>query len=146
MSPAVCKSEFTTKSANETLPLVKRIVGDIVELAHEVTETQKRLAFLTNGREDDPQDEYSKELQSMHEVTDAKSRQLNGFIDELLELNLDPTSAEQGFVNFPARREGKEICLCWKLGEPEVMYWHDVGEECHQRRLVDLPIIQTALG
>lgn len=146
MSAATCKSEFTTKTANSMLPLVRLIVGDIVELASDVTETQKRLALLTNGRVDSDDSDYSKELAAIQNVTDEKSRRLNGFLDELLELNLDATSAEEGFVNFPARRSEKDICLCWQLGEPEVMYWHEPGEECNRRRLVDLPLIQSALA
>ncbi|MFK5019531.1 DUF2203 family protein, partial [Klebsiella pneumoniae] len=27
---------------------------------------------------------------------------------------------------FPAKRDGEEICLCWKLGEPSVGFWHTV--------------------
>lgn len=146
MSPAICKTEFTTKSANETLPLVSVIVSDIVELASDVSETQRRLALLTNGRIESEDSEYSKELAAIQNVTDEKSRRLNGFLDELLELNLDATSAEEGFVNFPSRRNGQEICLCWQLGESEVMYWHEFGEDCNRRQLVDLPLIQAALA
>lgn len=146
MSSTTYKTEYTRRSANETLPLVRMIVSDIVELATDVTETQQRLAYLTNGRVEQDDNEYSKELDSIQQVTDEKSRRLNGFIDELLQLNLDASSAEEGFVNFAARRFDQEICLCWKLGEAEVMHWHEAGEECSRRRLVDLPLIQSALA
>jgi hypothetical protein len=31
-----------------------------------------------------------------------------------------------GLVDFPALRDGREVLLCWKYDEPEVMYWHDL--------------------
>jgi len=31
---------------------------------------------------------------------------------------------EQGLIDFPAEREGREIFLCWRLGEEAVDFWH----------------------
>jgi hypothetical protein len=31
---------------------------------------------------------------------------------------------ETGLVDFPSRREGADVYLCWRLGEEQVMYWH----------------------
>lgn len=146
MIPTRCRAYFTTKTANQTLPLVSRIVGDIVVLSQEVNETQSRLAFLTNGRDPSEVNEYTEELEAIKQNTDEKSLRLNSFYDELLDLSIDPTSAEEGYADFPALRGEQEVCLCWKLGEPEVMYWHAMGEECSRRRLVDLPIVQSALA
>lgn len=34
---------------------------------------------------------------------------------------------EQGMVDFPTEREGREVYLCWRSDEPSVQYWH--GDE-----------------
>jgi hypothetical protein len=31
---------------------------------------------------------------------------------------------ETGLIDFPARREGRDVFLCWRLGEERVMFWH----------------------
>lgn len=31
---------------------------------------------------------------------------------------------EQGLIDFPGRREGREIYLCWRFGEDAVDFWH----------------------
>ena len=32
---------------------------------------------------------------------------------------------EQGLIDFPGMRDGKEVFLCWRMGEDAVNYWHD---------------------
>ncbi len=31
---------------------------------------------------------------------------------------------EQGLIDFPARRKGRRVYLCWRLGEERVAFWH----------------------
>ncbi len=33
---------------------------------------------------------------------------------------------ETGLVDFPGRRDGRRIYLCWRLGEDHVTHWHDL--------------------
>ncbi len=33
---------------------------------------------------------------------------------------------EGGLIDFPTIWEGREVYLCWKLGESEVGFWHEV--------------------
>jgi hypothetical protein len=32
---------------------------------------------------------------------------------------------QQGLIDFPHRREGREVYLCWKYGEEHINYWHE---------------------
>jgi hypothetical protein len=34
---------------------------------------------------------------------------------------------ETGLVDFPGEREGHEVWLCWRLGESEVGWWHELN-------------------
>lgn len=31
----------------------------------------------------------------------------------------------QGLLDFPARRDGREVCLCWRVGERSLRFWHE---------------------
>lgn len=33
---------------------------------------------------------------------------------------------DRGLVDFPAMIDGREVYLCWELGEGDVGYWHDL--------------------
>lgn len=35
-------------------------------------------------------------------------------------------SVQEGLVDFPHIREGREVYLCWKYGEEDIQYWHEV--------------------
>ena len=43
----------------------------------------------------------------------------------------------QGLVDFPARRDGREVLLCWKVGEATLEYWHETQAGYASRRPVD---------
>ena len=43
---------------------------------------------------------------------------------------------ETGLVDWPAQRNGREICLCWRYGEKEVGFWHDLESGFAGRRPV----------
>jgi hypothetical protein len=32
---------------------------------------------------------------------------------------------EEGLVDFPSTFQGRWVCLCWKLGERRLAYWHE---------------------
>lgn len=136
---------FTIRTANLTLPLVKMIVQDIVVNSREVSETRERLDYLVGGRGKGAQDDdYARELESIEQANELKSDRLDKFVNELTQLELGVAQVDEGFVDFPAVREGEAVCLCWHLSDKEVMYWHTADEDCTMRRPVDLPLIRQS--
>jgi hypothetical protein len=122
---------FTVEEANATLPLVRLIVSDLVGLARDIGERRGRLAFLMAGHEADAKerrsDPYREELTQIEEEVKKDCRRLDGFVAELRELGIEPARSSEGLVDFPALIDGREVFLSWKLGEPQVAYWHEGG-------------------
>ncbi len=115
---------FTIDQANATLPLVRAIVTDLAALSREVIERRRRLSILMDGRDSDSKDPYREELIQIEEELEKDSRRLQEYVGELRDLGVEPTSGPEGLVDFPTVIDGQEAYLCWKLGEPEVLYWH----------------------
>ncbi|PZR56094.1 MAG: hypothetical protein DLM50_09810 [Candidatus Meridianibacter frigidus] len=39
-----------------------------------------------------------------------------------------------GLLDFPGLRDGEQIYLCWKAGEPSIEHWHRVDETFADRK------------
>jgi hypothetical protein len=117
---------FTIEQANAMLPLVRAITGDLSTLARDVMERRHRLALLTGVRPLKPGDPYSDELAQMESDLERDVRRLQEYVGELQELGVEAKGAVEGLVDFPCKMDGRLVYLCWRLGEPEVLYWHDL--------------------
>lgn len=51
-------------------------------------------------------------------------RALRKDVEVVLDLGVVLRDPEKGLIDFPARREGHDVFLCWRLGEERVMFWH----------------------
>ena len=114
---------FTIEQANRMLPLVRRIVEDIVQDYARWREQVGVLEVVAAGRRgDSPPDEAEK----VEEDTQRLAADIERYVGELRELGVDFKGFDQGLVDFPAELDGRRVYLCWKLGEDAVEHWHDV--------------------
>jgi hypothetical protein len=135
------RAVFTPEEANATLPLVRAIVSDLVDLSRELSERRQRLALLLGGKAKHPRDPYHEELVQIQAEMEKDSLRLREYVGELRALGVEPKSGTEGLVDFPAILDGRKVYLCWKLGESRVLFWHDleagymgrqpVRPECH---------------
>lgn len=117
---------FTVEQANAMLPLVRAIVKDLADLSREVIDRRERLAHLLSQRNGQPTDVYREELVQIEEELEKDGQRLRDFVEELKRLGVEPKNGPEGLVDFPMLVDGREAYLCWKLGEPEVLFWHDL--------------------
>ena len=117
---------FTVEQANAALPLVRAIASDLAQLSRDVIERRERLSTLLAGRERGSRDLYGEELAHVEAELEKDSERLQEYVEELRDLGVDPKNGPEGLVDFPAMLDGKPVYLCWKLGEPEVLFWHDL--------------------
>jgi hypothetical protein len=134
------KRYFTLAEANQRLPLVRAIVNDIVELFRDVTERRQRLIDLIERNQLGPKrvaSPYTEELEQMQADIQADVERLNGFAQELADLGIELKDPNIGLIDFPTLVDGREAYLCWKLGEPEVGFWHELTAGFQGRQSVD---------
>ncbi|HEY2148651.1 MAG TPA: DUF2203 domain-containing protein [Pirellulales bacterium] len=117
---------FTVEQVNAMLPLVRAIARDLSQLGREVVERRERLAHLAAGRPQPGSDPYQAELAQIEEELEKDARRLGDYIRELRELGAEPKNPIEGLVDFPTIMDGRVVYLCWKLDEPEVLFWHEL--------------------
>jgi hypothetical protein len=112
---------FTVDEANRMLPLVERIVRDIVA-AHGVLQ-ERAGEYSTLDSEAPGTDERRRELR--REI-DSLTEQVNGYITELHRLGCLFKGFDEGLVDFYTLHGDQPVFLCWKLGEASIEWWHEI--------------------
>ncbi|MBI1900220.1 MAG: DUF2203 domain-containing protein [Planctomycetia bacterium] len=141
MQSEVNQKVFTIAEANAALPLVRAICTDLAQLSQEVLDRRQRLAVLSANRPG-MRDVYSEELVQIEEELERDQLRLREYVEELIALGVEPKDPLQGLVDFPSMKDGRLVYLCWKLGEAEVGFWHEVeagfvGRQAIKRTMAD---------
>ena len=71
-------------------------------------------------------DAYSEELAQIEDELTKDSERLHEYVEELRTLGVEPKNGPEGLIDFPSLIDGRVVYLCWKLGEPEVLHWHEL--------------------
>jgi hypothetical protein len=59
---------------------------------------------------------------------------MQGGVARLDEWSIQLRDIATGLVDFPALVSGRPVWLCWRLGEPEVAWWHELSAGVAGRR------------
>lgn len=108
------------------LPLVRAITSDIVQLTRDLLERRQGLAKLAGKASQRAAEPYLEELQQREDELRRDAERLDEFVRELMALGVELKSPVEGLVDFPTTIEGRPALLCWKLGEGDVQFWHDL--------------------
>jgi len=116
------KRLFTVEEANRTLPLVRKIVEDVVRQHRVWREKILELDLVaSSSRADEPRER----AEQLEREAQALAREIDGYQKELDELGILLKDRRLGLVDFPSQLAGRRVLLCWRLGEAEVQFWHD---------------------
>jgi hypothetical protein len=115
VSPSKSSKRFTVAEANRTLPLVRRIVGDIVKHYQKALALKAELATAEG-----------KAHATAQSAMDQEADTIQGYVDELTSVGCQLKDYQTGLVDFLGRHRGRDVCLCWKLGEEKIGYWHEI--------------------
>ncbi len=120
---------FTVDEAKKTLPLVRRIVTDIVSTHRSMLER------LSDLREQDTESPASAgRRRALEREIEELAETVNRFIGELDAIGALFKGFEEGLVDFYSTLDGRPIFLCWKLGEESIEWWHDLDAGYAGRR------------
>jgi hypothetical protein len=122
------RRHYTVEQANHALPLVKVIAADLVAKFAEVKERKDRLDRIRRQKrsKDGVEDFYAEELVEAESQLEHELETLQGYIEELTDLGIEVKDASRGLLDFYSLLDGREVYLCWLLGEDEVGHWHEI--------------------
>jgi hypothetical protein len=111
------KRRFTLAQANSALPLVRRIVGDIVKTRGLVERLQAEMEQAPGARE---------QAATQTRLDESVTR-LEDYMEELADIGCELKDVQLGLIDFVGRHQSRDVYLCWKLGEEKIGYWHEIN-------------------
>jgi hypothetical protein len=123
-TPENAHKYYTVAEANATLPLLRLILRDITALATDMRDRHQRLNRLQDAGALSPA--HQEEMQGILAEFERGQEQMRAYEEELARLHIELKDYLTGLVDFRAWRDGREVYLCWKLGESAVEHWHEL--------------------
>jgi hypothetical protein len=51
----------------------------------------------------------------------------NDLMHKIEGMGCEVKGIREGLIDFPSLREGREVYLCWRMPEKEILFWHDLN-------------------
>jgi hypothetical protein len=131
----VADRTFTPSEANSALDQVRPLAERMVDVRARLTELedeQREVVQIVagNGSSEAVDDARTPEFAKL-------AGEFQRCFDALADLGVEVKDVDTGLLDFPSRREGEAVLLCWQPGEPTVDWWHDPNEGFAGRKRID---------
>ena len=119
---------FTVAQANEALRELRPAAEEMVRRRRALLEAESRRAAIAarvagNGGRLNAREVVALEATARHE-----GEALARCIARIEAVGVLIKDLDVGLLDFPARQGDQDVLLCWRVGEPEVAWWHGVDE------------------
>ena len=132
---------FTPEEAERTLPLVQRVVRDLM-LEHPAwRRAVARYEMLAGAAK--PGEAESAELVAAQHDVEAHASRIEEYLGELQQVGCVFKGFEDGLVDFYSLRDDRLVFLCWRYGEAHITHWHELEAGAAGRQpLTDVPLTE----
>lgn len=127
--PAMSKY-FTLPEANEALSIIRPWVEEVMRIRRRVLESQPEAWSAIEKSAGNGGSPLLSKLVFDFERFDALIHQIQDKGAQIKDINI-------GLLDFPALKDGREVCLCWKYGEGDIAHWHEIDAGYAGRRGIE---------
>ena len=113
------KKLFTLQEANSFVPQLLELVPLIQKIS---TSLHNDFPDIKNARE---KAKWSGGSEQGVEYLNAVFK-YNSLMRKVEEMGCEIKGIREGLIDFPSIREGREVYLCWRMPEKEILFWHDL--------------------
>jgi hypothetical protein len=121
---------YTPKEANEALSIVKPIIADLIKIAEKIRAHQPELWSVVQKSAGNGGNPKLSKLLPDFDLLDAHLHKIQDMGIEVKDMTI-------GLIDFVALRDGREVYLCWKHGEDNIQFWHEIEAGFSGRQLID---------
>lgn len=124
---------FTLTEANDMLPVVRPILEELAEAKRGLDGVNAALLRLSPKMRENG---HRLEALGLEDQMERLVDQLSRGIRDLEVMGIEIKDVDTGLIDFPSLHHGRVIYLCWRLGEVEIAYWHEITTGFAGRRPV----------
>ena len=121
---------FTIREANEALHSIRPWLDEVMRIRRRVLESQPETWPAIEKSAGNGGSPLLNKLVFDFEKFDALIHKIQDEGAQIKDINI-------GLLDFPALKDGREVCLCWKHGEGDIAYWHEVDGGYAGRRAIE---------
>ncbi|MBP7692056.1 MAG: DUF2203 domain-containing protein [Anaerolineales bacterium] len=110
---------FTVAEANALLENVRPIMSAILVARQQIVDAQPEIWPVLEKAVGNGGSKKAGALVAQFDVIQKNVRVLQ-------DLGITVKDINQGLVDFPAQRDGREVYLCWRYDEARITHWHEV--------------------
>jgi hypothetical protein len=128
---------FTPQDANDALAVVRPLAEQLVELRRTWRAANAKRAELGAVVQGNGGGLGTSDFAELEAELEAVGSEIERCLAQLDEAGVQVKDLDTGLLDFPARHEGREILLCWHVGEERVAYWHGIDEGFAGRKPIE---------
>lgn len=128
---AVMSDFYDLSAANERIEELRPLLEALRADRDAVAETQQRLEQL---RQPGSNGAGRAELDERRELMGRTIKRMEGAVRQIDTWGVALRDIGTGLVDFPALVNGRPVWLCWKLGEGDIAWWHELEAGIAGRR------------
>jgi hypothetical protein len=110
---------FTLAEANQLLPQLRLLLRAMLEARERIVDAQPELWPVLEKAIGNGGSKKAGEMLKYFQIIQQGTQTIQNLGIEIKDINT-------GLVDFPAEREGRVVYLCWRYGEGNIAFWHDL--------------------
>ena len=114
---------FTREEAEALLPQISVVLRKIQEGRKSFLQTEEELDALRLQAAGNGYHLHERILKLQRQLF-LHTQTLRKLAEELSSFGCELKDPDRGLIDFLSLRDGREIYLCWYLGEERINYWH----------------------
>ncbi len=122
---------FGIDEANERVAQVRPLLEQLRADRDRIAEVQQS---LEQGRETNGSAEHAEELAELEDEVREVVRRMQQTVGQIDTWGITLRDISSGLIDFPALAMGRPIWLCWRLGEDDIAWWHEISSGFDSRR------------
>lgn len=133
----MAEQHFSLEEANRLLPRLGAILERLVAVRREITAKQHRMEELRAYVRGNGATTEGRVFARLKEEIDTMAQELREGIEEIEGFGCQIKDLDIGLIDFPTLHRGREVLLCWKMGEERIAFWHGTQEGFTGRKPLD---------